>query len=96
MRTAQISKPEHARHAAKHARSTVRIKPARVRGSEDDLRAISRALYGIPEPSEDELLLAGTGLESVEDPLDDWSENGSDADDWLRSHGVRSDEERDG
>lgn len=96
MRTvAHISRPEHARHAAKRTKSAAVKKDGHFRRAGDDLKAMSRVLHGMPEPTDDELSLAETGLESVEDPLDDWSENGSDADDWLRSHGVRFDEERD-
>ena len=96
MRTvAHISRPEHARHAAKRTKSTAGKKDGRFHHVGDDLNAMSRGLYGMTEPTDDELSLAETDLESVEDPLDDWSENGSDADDWLRSHGVRFDEERD-
>lgn len=96
MRTvAHISKPEQARHAAKRTSPARQKKPAHFRGAEEDLGAPSRALYGFGEPTENELLLAETALESVEDPLDDWPESGTDADDWLRSHGVRSDEEGD-
>ena len=96
MRTvAHISKPAYARHAAKRTSPALQKKRVHLRGAGDDLHATSRAFYGLAEPSEHDLLLAETELASVDDPVDDWAENGNDADDWLKDHGVRSDEECD-
>ena len=89
MRTvAHTSKAQHAGRAAQRTSAAVQKKRVHLRGTEHDLRA----LYGLTEPSKDELLRAETELESVEDPLDDWQESESEADNWLRSHGVRSED----
>ena len=58
----------------------------------DRLQPTRQALYDSADAGEDGALFGP--LDSLEDPFEDWAESMSEADEWLRNHGVRADEER--
>jgi hypothetical protein len=58
--------------------------------AQEDLNATSAALYD-PDPTDGEDTSV-RGAESVEDPLDDWPETDTGADEWLKERHCRGDD----
>jgi len=78
----------------KRRKSVPRKKPSRLPEAQENLNVVSRALYGVTDGREPEAL--ARDAESVEDPLQDWPDSAGEADHWLKSRGVRRNEEREG
>ena len=78
----------------KRRKSAPKNKRFRLPQAQEDLSAMSRALYGAEDEGEPGAPPAEP--ESVEDPLQDWPESAGEADHWLTSRPARRDEEREG